>query len=140
MYEDPNSDPNNREDVPFPTQNGPPRYQQPAQHAQQLPQSDYQGQPSQAHRGNGHAAAYAKPPEFLQPQPRGSEPHPQDDLTYRLRMLNVGFQLGAVAVAELWASQLFLFREEYYRRTGQTITDREAYEIITAPLVMSFCD
>lgn len=131
MYEDPNQD---REDPPFPTQSGPPRFQSPQ------PARSHDEASPQIQRGNGSAAVYAKAPEYLQPQPRGPEPIPNDGLSFRLRMLSVGFQLGALSVAELWAGQLFMFRQEYQQRTGQAITDREAFEIITTPLVMSFSD
>ena len=158
MYEGPDpQDPNTeREDVPFPTQHGPPRFAPAAQQAAPQRAGNPANQHGQPYAGNGHGVAYDLP-AFMQSQQGGTpagipaqqvqpQGYPQgnavqaDDLVSRMRMLHVGFHIGSLAVAEIWAHHIQMFRAEYHSKTGQYITDREAFEIVTTPLLMAFSD
>ena len=58
-------------------------------------------------------------------------------LIEHLRTIRVAAEVGAFELAELWAQQLQIFRNEYQRRTGQALSDHEAFQLVTAPLVMA---
>lgn len=133
MYDDPSSDPNERERAPFEHQFGPPQYQQPVNQ----PPVTYQGgapgyQPQavqsapqpQPYQGNGHGNSYQQ-----SPQKRLSNP-----MAKRLQVLQMATQTGAFELAQVWADQLAMFRNECQARTGYVLGDREALDIITSLL------
>lgn len=130
MYESPQSDPNEREQAPFEHQFGPPQYQGPQQ------QQPYQGgqpgfqqqvlnqPPPQPYNGNGHGNTYQQPQRRQQGNP----------LAKRLYVLEMAAKTGAFQVAQLWAEQIALFRQECQSQGGLNLTDREALDIITSLL------
>lgn len=148
---DPNeaSDPNQeREDVPFPTQSGPPRFLNTA------------GSYAQPQSGNGHPALLQPTPQQpvpnFNPYAQGAAPGvaiqqaitrrpvpppvPDSQLLANLQQMQLAAGLGAFSVAEMWAHNLLLFRQEYQQRTGQTISDRQALDLVLAPLYMALSD
>lgn len=128
-----------RDEVPFPTQSGPPRF------------LNLQHRP-----GNGQPVMVEQPPAAQQqasfnpyapflpprpaPQPVAKPAEEFSPLLANLQKIQLAASVGAFTLAEMWAANLVMFRQEYQQRTGQTLSDQQALELVLAPLYMALGD
>jgi hypothetical protein len=104
------------------------------QMAQQQAGVSYDQPPYQQPQPYPGQVAQAAQPMLQQPLLQQIE---QPQLVSRLQQIAAGYGAGALEVALVWAQHLAIFRNEVYQRTGQYLSDREAFEIISTSLVMA---